>query len=191
MVLLCISACTRTEQSAAPEEYPAADHAQDLPPAVSPFPPTEPMQPPLVAPFDSHQAKALQKAWADHLGTPVQITDSVGMKFNLIPPGEFTMGSPDLEADRGGDETHHLVRITKPFYLSANEVTQVQYEQVVDKNPSYFSALGKGKDRVSGDTSQLPVEQVSWSDAVAFCGKLSEREGVEYRLPTEAEWEYA
>ena len=70
-------------------------------------------------------------------------------------------------------------------------MTQTQYEQVMGKNPSYFIALGKGKDRVSGDTSQLPVERVSWNDAVEFCRKLSDEEGVEYRLPTEAEWEYA
>lgn len=155
-------------------------------------------RPPAVAPFDSGQAKTLQKVWANHLGVPVQITDSVGMKFNLIPPGEFLMGSPESEADRYGllivhhpDETQHLVKITNPFYLSAHEVTQAQYEQVMGKSPSYFSALGKGKDRVSGDTSQLPVEQVSWNDAVEFCRKLSDEEGVEYHLPTEAEWEYA
>ena len=63
--------------------------------------------PQAVAPFDSDQAKALQKAWADYLGTPVQITDSVGMKFNLIPPGEFTMGSPESEENRGADETQN------------------------------------------------------------------------------------
>ena len=148
--------------------------------------------PPLaVAPFDSGQAKTLQKVWANHLGVPVQITDSVGMKLNLIPPGEFMMGSPKSEPGRSDIETQHLVKITKPFYLSAYEVTQAQYERVMDKSPSYFSALGKGKDRVSGDTSQLPVEQVNWHEAVAFCGKLSDDEGVEYRLPTEAEWEYA
>jgi formylglycine-generating enzyme required for sulfatase activity len=159
--------------------------------AESPFPPTDPPQPPLVAPFDSDQAKALQKAWADHLGTPVQITNAIGMKLNLIPPGEFVMGSPESEADFNDDETEHLVRITKPFYLGVHEVTQAQYEQVIGNNPSYFSASGKGKNRVSDDTTQLPVEQVSWNDVVAFYGKLSEQEGVEYRLPTEAEWEYA
>ena len=148
--------------------------------------------PPLaVAPFDSDQAKALQKAWADHLGTPVQITNPLGMKLNLIPPGEFVMGSPKSEPGRSDDETQHLVKITKPFYLSAHEVTQAQYEQVMGKNPSYFSASGNGKGRVSGDTTQFPVEQVSWNDAVDFCSKLSEQEGDQYRLPTEAEWEYA
>jgi len=149
--------------------------------------------PPLaVAPFDSDQAKAHQKAWADHLGTPVQITNPIGMKLNLIPPGEFTMGSPLSEPGRSDSETEHRVRITKPFYLSAHEVTQQQYEKVMGKNPSWFSALGNGKDRVSEiDTSQLPAEKVNWHDAVAFCGKLGEREGAKYRLPTEVEWEYA
>jgi formylglycine-generating enzyme required for sulfatase activity len=136
--------------------------------------------PPLaVAPFGSDQAKAHQKAWADHLGTPVQITDSVGIKFNLIPPGEFLMGSLESEPGRFGDETRHLVKITKPFYLSAYEVIQAQYQRVMGSSPSIH------KD----DTK--PVEMVNWNDAVEFCGKLSDQEGVEYRLPTEAEWEYA
>jgi len=148
--------------------------------------------PPLaVAPLDSDQAKAHQKAWADHLGTPVQITNAIGMKLNLIPPGEFVIGSPESEPGRWDNETQHLVKITKPFYLSVHEVMQGQYEQVMGNNPSFFSPSGKGKDRVSGDTTQLPVEQVNWNDAVAFCGKLSKREGDQYRLPTEAEWEYA
>ncbi len=136
--------------------------------------------PPLaVAPFDSDQAKALQKAWADHLGTPVQITNSLGMKFNLIPPGEFTMGSPKSELGRDDDETQHLVKITKPFYLGMHEVTQEQYERVMGDNPS------RSKDAAK------PVEMVTWNDAVAFCGKLSDQEGDQYRLPTEAEWEHA
>jgi formylglycine-generating enzyme required for sulfatase activity len=162
LVLLCISACTRTEQFAEQSAAPEADQTQDLPS----FPTIE------------------QKTGADHLGIPVQITNSIGIKLNLIPPGEFIMGSPVSEPERVVDETQHLVRITRPFYLSVHEVTQAQYEQVMGKNPSYFSALGNGKDRVSGvDTSQFPVEQVSWNDAVAFCSKLSNEEGVEYRLP--------
>ncbi len=138
--------------------------------------------PPLaVAPFDSDQAKAHQKAWADHLGTPVQITNPIGMKFNLIPPGEFAMGSPASEPGRDDNETQHRVKITNLFYLSAHEVTQAQYERVMGNNPSPSRRKGATK----------PVETVNWREAVAFCGKLSEREGVGYRLPTEAEWEYA
>jgi formylglycine-generating enzyme required for sulfatase activity/dsDNA-binding SOS-regulon protein len=144
--------------------------------------------PPLaVAPFDGRQAQAHQKAWARYLSvgkrmstrTRVEASNSIGMQFVLIPPGEFTMGSPESEPGRRDDETQHLVRITKPFYLSAYEVTQAQYEQEMGSNPSSSK----------GDTK--PVELVNWHDAVAFFGKLSEREGVEYRLPTEAEWEYA
>ncbi len=149
--------------------------------------------PPAVAPLDSDQAKALQKAWADHLGAPVQITNSIGMKFNLIPPGEFTMGSPASEPGRRDEETQHRVEITKPFYLSVHEVTQDQYEQVMGNNPSFFNPLSQwGVLKDPGiDTSQWPVDNVSWNDAVAFYRKLSKQEGVEYRLPTEAEWEYA
>jgi formylglycine-generating enzyme required for sulfatase activity len=136
--------------------------------------------PPLaVAPFDSDQAKAHQKAWADHLGTPVEITNSLGMKLNLIPPGEFMMGSPESELGRDGNETQHLVRITKPFYLSVHEVTQQQYEKVMGKNPSKSKGANK------------PVETVNWNDAVDFCHKLTKQEGDQYRSPTEAEWEYA
>ncbi len=135
--------------------------------------------PQAVAPLDSNQAKTLQKAWANNLGVPVQITDSVGMKFNLIPPGEFLMGSPKSELGRDDDETQHLVKITKAFYLGAHEVTQEQYERVMGDNPS------RSKDAAK------PVEMVTWNDAVAFCGKLSDQEGDQYRLPTEAEWEYA
>ncbi len=174
-LVLCISACTRTEQSAAPE----ADQTQSLSPAVSPSSPTDPPQPPVVAPFDSDQAKAHQNAWADHLGVPVQTTNSIGMKLNLIPPGEFMMGSPEREAGHQDDETQHLVKVTKPFYLSVYEVTQQQYERVMGNNSSKSKGTTKS------------VAMASWNDAVAFCHKLSEQEGDQYRLPTEAEWEYA
>ena len=187
LVLLSISACTRTEQSVPEDKASAArivinkdaDQTRDLSPAESPFPPTDPPQPPAVAPFDSDQAKALQKSWADHLGTPVQITNSLGMKFNLIPPGEFVMGSPPSEPWRRDDESQHLVKITKPFYLGAYEVTQQQYERVMGNNPSHSRGPTK------------PVELVRWIETVTFCRKLSNEEGVEYRLPTEAQWEYA
>ena len=103
------------------------------------------------------------------------------------------------------------MRISRPFYLGVYEVTQAQYEAVMGNNPSCFSANGGGKDRVAGQsTDRYPVENVSWLDAIQFSNKLSEKEGKKpfyeidgkeirvpdwngpgYRLPTEAEWEYA
>ncbi|MCH2118999.1 MAG: SUMF1/EgtB/PvdO family nonheme iron enzyme, partial [Pirellulales bacterium] len=130
---------------------------------------------PAVAPFDAAQAKAHQTVWAEHLGTRVETTNSIGMKLNLIPPGEFTMGD--------GDDAHQ-VTLTQAFEMGIHEVTQEQYEAVMGTTPSNF----KGP--------QNPVEQVSWDDAVEFCRKLSalpaeKKAGYVYRLPTEAEWEYA
>ncbi|MCA9033319.1 MAG: formylglycine-generating enzyme family protein, partial [Planctomycetaceae bacterium] len=103
----------------------------------------------------------------------------------------------------------HKVILTKPVYVGATEVTQSQYEQVMGANPSRFSATGAGKEEVGDlETSNHPVEMVSWNDAAGFCAKLSRQEqlkphyfrsgetvtpleGTGYRLPTEAEWEYS
>jgi formylglycine-generating enzyme required for sulfatase activity len=166
-----------------------------LPVRVEPIKPPPPLA---VAPYSSQQARGHQEAWSKHLGRPREITNSIGMKLVLIPPGEFMMGSPDSEEGRDSDEgPQHRVRITRPFYFGMYQVTQGQYERVMGTNPSAFSRDGRNSDRVSGqDTSRFPVENVSWNDAVEFCRKLSalpaERSaGREYRLPTEAEWEYA
>jgi formylglycine-generating enzyme required for sulfatase activity len=124
-----------------------------------------------------------------------QFTNSVGMRMVRIPAGKFLMGSPPGEAGRRDEEFQHEVEISRRFYLGAYEVTQQQYQKVMGVNPSHFSATGP--DRVRGlDTSKFPVEGVSWSQAVEFCSKLSARPGEKgarrvYRLPTEAEWEYA
>jgi len=137
-------------------------------------------------------------------------TSTAGITLKLIPDGTFRMGSPD---GNGEGDTHpqHEVRIARPFYLGVTEVSQAQYEAVMGNTPSFFSATGKGMDNVAGQsTGQHPVETVSWLDAVKFCNKLSELEGRKpfyeidgetvrvpdwkapgYRLPTEAEWEYA
>lgn len=109
-------------------------------------------------------------------------TNSIGMKFVLIPDGTFTMGSPSSEPKRDSDETQHSVTISKAFYMQTTEVTQGQWREIMGNNPSYFKNCG----------DNCPVEQVSWNDAQAFIRKLNQREGVNrYRLPTEAEWEYA
>jgi formylglycine-generating enzyme required for sulfatase activity len=117
------------------------------------------------------------------LGDP--ITNSIGMVLVPIPAGEFQMGSPDSDRDANDNEKpQNLVHITKPFYVSAYEVTQQQYEKVMGTRP------WQGKDYVQKGPGN-PATNISWNDAVEFCGKLSEQEGVEYRLPTEAEWDYA
>ena len=118
---------------------------------------------------------------------------STNMELVLIPAGEFTMGSPAGEEGRSPDEgPQHQVRISQPFYMGVHEVTQGEYKSVMGTNPSWFSKTGGGSSKVSGqNTSTFPVEQVSWNDAVEFCQKLSVKEGMTYRLPTEAEWEYA
>ena len=134
---------------------------------------------------------------AEPAAPPKEVTNSIGMKLALIPAGKFLMGSPKDEKDRWPDEEQHEVSITKPFYLGVCVVTQAEYEKVMGNNPSWFSANGDGKDKVQDmDTSRFPVEMVSCDDAVAFCKKLSElpeekKAGRVYRLPTEAEWEYA
>lgn len=108
------------------------------------------------------------------------ITSSLGMRFVWIPPGTFTMGSPTEEADRVNNETPHKVTLTKGFYLGVQLVTQQQWQAVMGKNPSRFK----------GETN-LPVEGVSWEDCQEFIRKVQEKENRHYRLPTEAEWEYA
>lgn len=123
---------------------------------------------------------------------PKVITNSIGMKLILIPEGRFVMGSPPEDQDADPDELPHLVLLTKYFYLGETEVTQRQWQQVMQTNPSYFQ---KPTIQVS-DSSDYPVDSVLWEDAVRFCRALSalpeEKEaGRKYRLPTEAEWEYA
>lgn len=153
--------------------------------------------PPLAkAPFDEQQAEAHQEAWAKHLGTTVETTNSIGMKMVLIPPGEFQMGSSVrlMKAGEFNDMElpQHRVVLTRPFYLGVCEVTQAQYKQLMGQNPSDFSPIGKWKEDVAGlNTDNFPVEMVTWGEAAKFCRRLSQQEGMEYRLPTEAEWEYA
>ncbi len=115
---------------------------------------------------------------------PQEIANSIGMKLVLIPADAFTMGSPEEDVGRHPNERQHKVTISEPYYLGQFEVTQEEYEKVTGSNPSSI----KG--------ARHPVETLGWEDAVSFCKKLSElpeekAAGREYRLPTEAEWEYA
>lgn len=126
------------------------------------------------------------------------ITNTIGMTLVSIPAGRFDMGSPAAEEARDEDEGPlHPVRIVRAFYLGAHEVTQGQYERVMGRNPSHFTADGPRKESVAGlDVKRFPVEGITWEEARRFCLELSRlpeerREGRRYRLPTEAEWEYA
>ncbi len=98
----------------------------------------------------------------------------------LVPAGKFMMGSPVSETDRGNRETQYEVTLTKPFYMGKYEVTQDQWEGIMGNNPS---------SRTKG--AKLPVTDVSWEDCQEFIKKLNAKTNNGYRLPTEAEWEYA
>jgi uncharacterized protein (TIGR02996 family) len=126
------------------------------------------------------------------------LTNSIGMKLALIPPGSFWLGSPEDEEGRYPDESpRRLIELTKPFYLGVYPVTQTEYRQVMGRNPSAFSSTGRYQEAVPGlDTRRFPVEMIPWAEAAAFCEALSalpaEREAKRrYRLPTEVQWEYA
>ena len=120
------------------------------------------------------------------------ITNSIGMKLSLIPAGNFMMGSPRSEFERDAKENLHEVVITKPFYMGVFEVTQAEFARIIpfdQQNRAVF-------DRDRGGGPNHPMENVSWEMADEFCKRLSaqpveQRAGRKYRLPTEAEWEYA
>lgn len=176
------------------------------------------------APFTPEQARKHQETWARYLKVDVEITNKLGMKFRLIPPGEFLMGSTPaqieevlkicgddagLRAGFASEAPQHAVTLTRPVYLSVHEVTQAQYQKVMGSNPAHYSKTGRNKnDVVDVDTNDLPVETTSWLDAAEFCARLSVAEklrphynrvgdkveyfdGNGYRMPTEAEWEFA
>jgi formylglycine-generating enzyme required for sulfatase activity len=164
---------------------PPMDSSEDVEPAAVTSPPIpEPTgdgPAPAAAPFDAADAKVHQGKWARHLGERVEVTNSLGMKLRVIPPGTFMMGREDGKTD---EKPVHQVTLTKPILLGAYEVTQREYQQVMGVNPSEFKGL------------RNPVTNLSWDDANEFCRRLSllpreKRAGRGYRLPTEAEWEFA
>ena len=109
----------------------------------------------------------------------ITLPGGVELRLSFIPPGSFPMGSPKSEDQRNSNETRHRVTLTKGFWLGQTPVTQAQWRAVMGTEPSHFK----------GD--ELPVEQVSWEDSQEFCTAVTERTGLEARLPSEAEWEYA
>ena len=135
---------------------------------------------------------------------PAEVAEDIAERMVQIEAGSFQMGTPDDDPERDADETWHEVTISRPFLLARTEVTQEQYGAVVREQP-----LRKGFQGVSLEGPDLPVAGVSWYDAVRFCNELSALAGLDeayqvegrrvaqvegstgYRLPTEAEWEYA
>jgi formylglycine-generating enzyme required for sulfatase activity len=124
--------------------------------------------------------------WKIEAGGKTFVSPTLGAKFVLIPAGTFMMGSSSgffrVESGRDHDETQHQVTISQPFYLQTTETTQGQWKKIMGNNPSHFKNCG----------DDCPVEQVSWNDVHEFIKKLNTTEGTDkYRLPTEAQWEYA
>jgi formylglycine-generating enzyme required for sulfatase activity len=142
----------------------------------------------LAAALASGFATSAQQNGPPKKDVPKHFTNSIGMKFVWVPPGSFLMGSTKEEMERQPfdilafrqDETQHKVTLTKGFYMAVCTVTQEQWQAVMGNNPSYF----KGE-------RDLPVERVSWNDCQEFINKLRGKDRKPYRLPTEAEWEYA
>ena len=123
------------------------------------------------------RAKNQLQSFTEDLGNGVKL------EMIAIPGGKFLMGSPE-GGGRDNEKPQHAVTVP-PFYMGKYPITQAQYQQIMGNNPSRF------KGNIFKKNSLNPVEQVSWDDAVEFCQKLSQQTGTEYRLPTEAEWEYA
>ena len=136
--------------------------------------------------------KGAAKSKKENPEPPRTITNGIGMNLVLIPAGTFLMGSTKKEQVREDEQVQHQVTLTRDFYLGMTQVTQAQYKKVMGMNPSYF----RGKEVKGRDSSEFPVDSVSWEDGLEFCKKLSalpeeKKAGRVYRLPTEAEWEYA
>jgi formylglycine-generating enzyme required for sulfatase activity/tRNA A-37 threonylcarbamoyl transferase component Bud32 len=142
--------------------------------------------------MSENEAKEAQREAADSLNIPVEIKDTVGITFKLIPAGSFVMGASPGDSDAYEDESpRHQVEITKAFYIGVYEVTQAQWQEVMGTTVRQQRDKADKDWPMRGEGHRYPIYYVNWDEAREFCRKLSAREGVTYRLPTEAEWEYA
>ena len=187
---------SRSARQDPPLTHSARTHTRELP-AGSSVPPLDDRAIPLhglnevraarLAPLSglargSAAARSAQVMVSREYGLPVEVRNTIGMHFRLIPPGTSLLGSPETESCRWAGEAQHVVSIPEPLYLGKYEVTQEQWRAVMSANPSHF------------DGQSRPVEEVSWYDCQRFLVALCEKENVPvgtYRLPLEAEWEYA
>jgi formylglycine-generating enzyme required for sulfatase activity len=202
-----------SEKASSPATNPGA--LTNVKPPVSATPDPKQKPAPILAPAESghtaaHLAATPGPARLGLGAPPSTLTNSIGIKLTLIPSGTFRMGSADGEGE--ADELPaHDVRISRPFYLGIHEITQGQFRAVLGNNPSWFSIESTSDDGKQGSPrDEHPAESVTWFEAVRFCNELSKREGLRpfyaiagadvsvidwsrkgYRLPTEAEWEYA
>jgi serine/threonine protein kinase/formylglycine-generating enzyme required for sulfatase activity len=168
-------------------------------------------------PFDAARSQKWQTDVAQETGIPVELTNSAGVTLRLIPAGEFSMGlaldeindilkRPHQDGlDKGllefvtrSNGPQHKVRVTRPFYIGTTEVTVGQFRQFMKETSFQPADLPANEaDRpiwtkpATEETDKLPATRVTWHEAKRFCKWLSEKEGVEYTLPTDAQWEFA
>ncbi len=147
--------------------------------------------------FNEPQQQVSQQTIDSAVDLPEEITNSIGMRLRLIPAGSFMMGSPSNEPNRNSDEgPRHTVTFSEPFYLGVHEVTVEQYSRFVEvtgyTEPDHVPYLDHPTWSEQIQHPSRPVTNITWEDAVAFCAWLTETEhqGI-YRLPSEAQWEYA
>jgi formylglycine-generating enzyme required for sulfatase activity len=155
-------------------------HMAQLPKAALPAPPPLDCTGPKGA--DAATVLASQRAWTRHMGAasheklfPITEERKVSVRMVLLPPGKCYQGNPGKGA---------IVTLTRPLWVGKYEVTQRQFASLIGENPSHFKRIGE-------EAKLCPVDMVSYLDTVAFCKKATEQTGAHYRLPTEAEWEYA
>jgi formylglycine-generating enzyme required for sulfatase activity len=152
----------------------------------------------LTLPRDGDQRPAAEARLGELLAAGVgavgpRYTNRLGMEFALVPPGTYWIGSPEDEPDRDPLEALHPVLISRPFWLGRHPVTQGQFVAVMGSNPSGHTPSGESSTMVAGlDTDTFPVEGLTWEDAAGFLSRLSSQDAPwRYRLPSDAEWEYA